>query len=269
MYKATLVQNKLPILDVVRAHLKNRYEGVRKKVKNYKYIDGDIHTETVCGFRLDFHATDQRDRSHLRRLFSTDRNELPLLENVAEELKSDDVFWDIGGYIGVYSVLASSLLPAAQICTFEPIGENVERIQNNLRLNRAHGSTMLQVGITNETGTQQLRMNPEYRMGSLSVDPEHTSNALNIDVDTGDNIVADDRCPPPTVIKMNIEGVELDAVKGMSTVLQTHVRAIYIEVHNILTPDQQQTLRDLLTEYGFTVKIVYEEPQSYYLKGTK
>ena len=87
-------------------------------------------------------------------------------------------------------------------------------------------------------------------------------------MDTGDNIVRNNQAEPPTIIKIDIEGAELDAVRGMGEILQNHIRLFYIEVHSKLTDSKQTELKELLRSHGFAVETIYREPQSYYLKGT-
>lgn len=261
------VNNPLLALNHIWRKFKYKVMPIKNKYNNYIYFDGDRHVETVSELELRFWADNYFDRSHLRRLFASNRTEKPVMEDFISELDSEDVFWDVGSHIGVYSIISSNIISSSQIFAFEPMTENIEAIRRNLELNGATEAKVVPRAISDGTGENQLQVSPQYRMGSLITNSGEEKNTIQVDIDAGDSIIENAIADPPTVVKMDIEGEELKAIKGMDEALREHIRLIYIEVHRGLTSDEQSEIECILKSSGFSVETVYEEPQSYYLKG--
>ena len=88
-------------------------------------------------------------------------------------------------------------------------------------------------------------MSVDGPFSSLVSAADEASNAVSVEVMRGDDVQA----PRPTIVKLDVEGYELEALRGMREVLRG-ARAVFIEVHfNVL---EQRGLRkapsDIITE---------------------
>lgn len=61
--------------------------------------------------------------------------ERPVLEDLLQSLKPDDVFYDIGANVGTYTCFAASKLGPNAVVAFEPERKSATRLRENLDLN--------------------------------------------------------------------------------------------------------------------------------------
>lgn len=83
---------------------------------------------------------------------------------------------------------------------------------------------------------------------------------IEVPLRTGDGVLAAERLPVPTVVKIDVEGFEEDVVSGMRGVLASRTcRALFIEVHFALlearkTPDAPARIVAELRGHGFRTR---------------
>jgi predicted RNA methylase len=58
--------------------------------------------------------------------------ELAILSDLLKEIKSDDVFYDIGADAGLYTVFVATKVPHVRLISFEPNPLRRESLQRNL-----------------------------------------------------------------------------------------------------------------------------------------
>ncbi|WP_331235238.1 FkbM family methyltransferase [Natronorarus salvus] len=157
-----------------------------------------------------------------------------MLEDVLSEFESDDVFWDVGAHIGLYSCFAVNVLPEDQVVAFEPLPDNLTRLRTNLAYNDAN-PFVLDCALSNDSGTAQFDNQWFSRTewdgkASLATDPGES--AITVPTRTGNELIANDDIPPPTVVKIDVEGAEGLVIEGMEEALvDDRCRLVYCEVH--------------------------------------
>jgi FkbM family methyltransferase len=145
----------------------------------------------------------------------TDRAERQLLREV---LFSGAVAVDAGANIGIYSrFLAHCVGPAGDVHSFEPAPENFNRLRAATRqISNVHVS---QAAVGERTSQAEL-----YVSGSLNVDHrtyrtnESTRRMVRIEMVALDDYFKPGQCVD--LIKMDIQGYELHALRGAQRVLQ-------------------------------------------------
>jgi len=153
-----------------------------------------------------------------------------------------DVFFDVGANVGIYSLYAASLFPEMEIVAFEPMPANFKALCENSHDNgfyiycqrHAVGNFTGYVHLhipENESGKSGAQMCDKDKKGALV-------NAVKID---------DLKVTKPANFKIDIDGQELEVVKGMQKTLP-HIKSILIEVH----PTSKGPIVDILTAAGFT-----------------
>ena len=88
---------------------------------------------------------------------------------------------------------------------------------------------------------------------------EHSPGTISVRVERGDDLISTGACPIPNVIKIDIEGFELEALQGLdSTLSRPELQAVFIEVHfqklnqRGLT-DAPRQIAQMLNAKGFSV----------------
>lgn len=150
-------------------------------------------------------------------------------------LRPDDILYDIGANVGLVA------LHAAQRCrtvAFEPDPAFLARLRRNLELNPNVSVEVLPVAISDNDGTATLFTDGTEGNSPSLVHQRAEKDAVEVGTQTLDTLVASGAIPAPTVLKLDIEGAEILALRGAKQVLQapTAPRALLLEVHDSLLP---------------------------------
>ena len=173
------------------------------------------------------------------------------LDWLLPRLRQDDVVWDVGANVGIYSVLMAKR--AARVVAFEPVAATVEHLQRNLDLNDAHNVTVVEAALSDAPGEGTMATMPGGAGGNhLTRGGEHSDVAVR--VTTGDEYAGSHGAPD--VIKVDIEGFEPDFVRGAVGVIREHRPMLTLEVNRTTVTTEadrdawQTMVNDLFGIYG-------------------
>jgi FkbM family methyltransferase len=156
---------------------------------------------------------------------------------MAQLLKPGDRFIDIGANIGMLTLKGASLVgKLGRVDSFEPNPNCCKRIRDNLELNQINNVYLHQVGLSDKTDTLKLSIITEHSgMGTLSElrqeDQKLVTDVFDVSVLRGDEIVMQD-LTPVKFIKIDVEGYELNVLKGLYKSLNTWHPIVITEVVN-------------------------------------
>jgi FkbM family methyltransferase len=131
----------------------------------------------------------------------------------------DYTLLDCGANYGYWSVLVSSApFGARKAIAFEPSSQNFAKLANNAKLNRDRFEVMLSA-IGSVRGTARLS-GTKHEAFSIAGDADAGGEVVS--VLALDNLVEDGKISPDGkyLIKLDVEGVEIDAIKGGTRLLQ-------------------------------------------------
>lgn len=185
------------------------------------------HGEAIVSFpggvrlRLDLRESLQRDF-----LFGMiDRRELAL---VREHLRGGD-FVDVGAHVGLYAITAARST-GGRVLAFEPNPVARAQLADNVALNGVR-VTVSGSAVGARPGSALLHVPASYdpSFSSLEGDRFAEGEPVRVEVTTVDAEV--DRLGlQPTVVKVDVEGGELDVVAGMERTLREHRPVLLVEV---------------------------------------
>jgi FkbM family methyltransferase len=148
--------------------------------------------------------------------------------NLAQKLLPfNGVFFDVGANFGLMSVgLAGEVAPQAMLHIFEPNPRLSPWIEKSLRKLGHHQFHINQCAVSDFTGTIRMSINPEHTGEShISIDGNETVNCIRLD-----DYVRSHQISRIDLMKLDVEGFELTALKGMSESLQRGVvKCLYFE----------------------------------------
>ena len=191
---------------------------------------------------------------------SDDRNVIDALQlaRFAEAITPGDVVADVGSYRGTYAVIAAARAGAGgRVFAFEPTASNAALVAANVRLNRfTDRVTVEQVAVSDRTGTANFFAWGDAQSNSLA---DQNTEAATVQVRT---VALDDyfrNKTLPRVLKIDIEGAELLALRGAQSILASDARII-CELHPYAWAQLgygADDLRTLLEECGrYTASLV-------------
>lgn len=174
------------------------------------------------------------------------------------KIEKDDVFLDCGAYVGDTTLWAYQQ-GAARVYSFEPSNEMFQDLKNNLTINGFSTDYAVNSAISNTNSTEKFWVCSGLHVASALHDNAQSQNqqlennqAYLQDVAC---IRLDDWCEAnqvaPTFIKMDVEGAELDALKGCAKTIQCLKPKLAISIYHSLDQywDIPLYIHDLVPEY--------------------
>ena len=173
-------------------------------------------------------------------------------------LKTDDVLYDIGSSVGAWSIPAAAKASSGKVISFEPDPENRQRLQANYELNSLTNFQIMPIALGDKPGELAL-FTAGVQAASPSLRPVNKiSTSIKVKIETVDDLIARKEIPLPTIVKIDIEGAEMMALKGMSSLLRSDKkpRALVLELHPLYLPAFDTNLTaifKLLIENGYQI----------------
>jgi FkbM family methyltransferase len=170
---------------------------------------------------------------------------------LAERLRPGMVFYDLGANLGLFTLLAARLVTATgKVFSFEPDPKNASSLRRNIQRNGFTNVSVVESGIWSSTSNRSFVAasadSPDHGVGKFVEHPPPDSGTLVPCVSLDDFIQA---APPPDAIKCDIEGAEVEALRGAAKLLQSPSRPwIIMEMHS---PALDQAARALLASCGY------------------
>jgi FkbM family methyltransferase len=151
--------------------------------------------------------------------FITGTTELPVQREIASRLRLGDAFYDIGANIGFFSLIAGRQVGnTGSVCAFEPNPQNVAVVRENAQFNRLNNLRVFDVAIGRESRTDELLLSDWDGGGALAgavVKPTTLVGRTKVQVRSLDDFITEEQLPPPTFVKIDVEGAELEVIQGM------------------------------------------------------
>jgi len=159
--------------------------------------------------------------------------ELPMQEAIAASLREGDVFYDIGANIGFFSLIAARCVRAAgRVYAFEPVPANADAIRKSSTLNGMNMIDVFAEAVGAESGCGELLLARHIGGAALASAgaPPDLRGRIKVDVVAIDHVVARRGMRPPTLVKIDVEGAEMDVLRGMRGTIQRWRPTIIYEV---------------------------------------
>ena len=155
--------------------------------------------------------------------FISGKSELPVQRALAAHIRPGHVVYDIGANIGFFSLIAARLGgPAGDVYSFEPVSENAMAVQRNARLNVLDRVHVFEIALGSYTGSAELILT-EWDGGSTlstsAVEPSDAISRRTVGVAALDELARTEKLRSPDFIKIDVEGAELEVLRGMSGIL--------------------------------------------------
>jgi FkbM family methyltransferase len=162
------------------------------------------------------------------------------------------VVYDVGANYGYYTLIAAS--GAAKVISFEPVSPTFAVLKRNVERNHLAHVLPLKLAVGDQPGYSEITL--YNSSGNNSAVPRATEAIAHLEVEGServevvslDQLVARGAIPPPDVIKIDIEGSELAAVRGAREVLEKHQPTVIMEHEESIARDAGYSLTDIRAE---------------------
>lgn len=153
-------------------------------------------------------------------------------------LKPDWTVLDIGANIGELTLYAAKRVPQGRVHAFEPIPDRLAVLRANVAANPFANIAIHPVALGEAEATLTLYLNRAVKQGvvnagSASLKPagEGAAEAVEVAVRAADEVLAEAGTTRVDFIKMDIEGAEPYALRGLSRTLATYRPDLVFEVN--------------------------------------
>lgn len=186
------------------------------------------------GFKMLLYENDRDFSRQIRYLgnYSTESLETKVFEKY---LKPGMRILDLGANIGFYTLLASTKVGKnGQVIAFEPSPQNLKLIDSSLKENSFSNVIVVNAAVSDFVGKSFLHISPYYNSEHSLFKYHYSSGNVNntdkimIDVTTVDKALEERADYTVDLIKMDIEGSESKALKGMQQVLEENEHLVLI-----------------------------------------
>lgn len=164
-------------------------------------------------------------------------------------VREDDICVDIGGNIGIYTVLMSSRARKGQILTFEPVAINRSLLSLNIELNNITNAKVYDLALSNSTSPIQFSVSEDAAYSSIRpTGRKEEATSVTVPSDTLDNLFAS-KGRGVNIMKIDVEGAELLVLQGGAQLLadrNLRPRAILVEVNPVNQTPYGYTPEDVL-----------------------
>ena len=207
--------------------------------------------ETKYRFRLKVNVANPE---HQYLYFYGTHDERYIVTKLRKIIKPGDICWDIGANIGFYTcLLAAQVGDNGRVVAFEPASRTYGYLKENVSLNQFTNVTVVNKGL-GDTQEQRPLYYSEAGLaeGTASLKYTHGRAASErVTLDTIDNLFRE--LSAPNFVKIDVEGYQLEVLKGGEHYLKTHAPLLIAELKDVGETNREafKEIEDYVTDLGY------------------
>jgi FkbM family methyltransferase len=187
-----------------------------------------------------------------------------ILTPIIDELLPDGgVLLDVGAHVGHWTLRLAG--KASHVHAVEANPDTAATLRRNLAINDITNVTVHEVAAWDEDTTLALDdPNRKKEGGSTRTVPPDAPGQTVVPARSLDSVLAVDRID---LVKLDVEGADLHALRGMSGLLAEHRPVLLIECHDVYGYYTRGDLEQLLADLDYTWEVVHTVPTWWHPDG--
>jgi len=163
-------------------------------------------------------------------------------------VRNGDTIIEVGANTGTETMGFSDIVSATgRVFAFEPVPCNLDRLENNLRLNNTRNVLILPFALGDRRGVASFGLPAKRNSGVGHLDGNaEADNTIQVKIETLDDMA--DQIGESKLIVMDAEGAEILVLRGGRKYIQKYMPVVVVEAH-----------RRLLDRMGFSLEALYRE----------
>lgn len=207
--------------------------------------------ETKYQFRLKVNLANPE---HQYLYFYGTHDERYIVTKLRKIIKPGDTCWDIGANIGFYTcLLAAQVGNNGTIVAFEPASRTYGYLKENVSLNQFTNVTVINKGLGDKQEQRPLYYSEAgLAEGTASLKYANGRAASErVTLDTIDNLFRE--LSAPNFVKIDVEGYQLEVLKGGEYYLKTHAPLLIAELKDVGETNRETftEIEDYVTDLGY------------------
>ena len=184
----------------------------------------------------------------------------------SELARQSSLIVDVGANTGLYSVIGAAFNPSANIVAIEPNPVNGKRLQKNIELNKALNIQVIKYAVGDaERAVSFTIPEKEVISDTSSVNKEFSQSFYRGELkwkqitvsQTSLDILFPENSQPVDLIKIDVEGYEMNVFEGAKNFFRNNSPVIFCEI--FLSDKSKQYFDAFLEEYQYTPYIIFKE----------
>lgn len=169
---------------------------------------------------------------------NADYYEINDLKRFSKYIPNDPIVYDIGSNIGNHTVYFHKYYRAKKIYAFEPVSINADLLEKTVSDNKLSNVEVFRMAVGKKAGKADLTIN-ERNMGECKIVNNSEGSITIVSLDEME-------LDKPNFIKIDVEGAELEVLRGMTETLASACPVIWIEIN-----DHFQDVDQFLKQYQY------------------
>jgi FkbM family methyltransferase len=174
---------------------------------------------------------------------------------MATILLEGGVAYDVGAWEGITTLaLARRVGASGQVVAFEPNPAAARRLYHNLRLNPEQEPRirLLETAVSDSQGNVLFASRKNATGRAHFVRPEEAGHPsgrdqiISVAADTIDHLLETAELPPPTFMKIDVEGAETAVLRGAQGTIALHRPVLLLELHGSTPSEKHRNRSDIL-----------------------
>jgi len=175
---------------------------------------------------------------------------------------SNPVIFDIGANIGTFTTWMARAFPQGKIYSFEPQRAVFQMLSGNAAINNLYNVYTHNIGLGKENNYIEFE-EPDYfaknDYGTFSlvenIIKETTKDKFTVQIQTLDSFMKIHKIKLVNLLKIDVEGMDMDVLKGGEETISKHHPYIFIE-HSDNRRSIIEEIRTYLTKYGYSFEVI-------------
>lgn len=211
-------------------------ELANKDLKKANYQLWDLHPKSVAKDKYGISFSQSTPGQALREV---------VVDNMYFKIprfvpKSGDVVVDVGSQYGDFALLSAVYYGVSKIYSFEPLEDVFRALKDTVELNSVRNIILSNSAVSSCDGEVEI-----HRVGNMAF-RDGNQNATMVKCVRLDTVVKE----PVDLIKIDVEGFELEVLEGSRGILERYHPRIIIEVHS---KRLKSKIIEFLSEMGYSV----------------
>ena len=177
--------------------------------------------------------------------------------------REGDIVLDIGAHIGLFAVIASQVTGKnGKVLAFEPAPSTFKILKKTIEINNAENHIdLFQKAVGREDGKALFFISDGAADNSnsmISYKDDRPLHGIDIAITTIDSVVSEKNLERVDFIKIDVEGAELDTLKGGSLTLQNLRPVCIVAIHPEpirAKGDKLEDIYDLIISLKYTISM--------------
>jgi FkbM family methyltransferase len=149
-------------------------------------------------------------------------------EAILANFTKGEIFFDIGAHIGYFSAIAAFLNGSeGRVFSFEPRPMNADFFRKHMKINGFNNVILYEAAVGETEGDVMFDSAHGSATGRVAKDGDLKVKQVSID-----KLISDGTLPMPTFIKIDVEGGEIEVLKGLERVITASRPKMVVATHN-------------------------------------